>query len=50
MDNKPNYNPKDKNSVIGYAKLFKGKTLRQTCESQNIRTQLYRERKLRDKF
>ncbi len=32
MDNKPNYNPKDKNSVIGYAKLLKGKTLRQTCD------------------
>ena len=27
------YNPKDKKSVIDYAKLLKGKTLRQTCDS-----------------
>lgn len=26
------YNPKDKNSVVDYAKLLKGKTLRQTCD------------------
>lgn len=26
------YNPKDKNSVIDYAKKLKGKTLRETCE------------------
>jgi DNA mismatch repair protein MutH len=28
------YNPKDKKSVIDYAKLLKGKTLRQICEPQ----------------
>lgn len=27
------YNPKDKNSVIDYAKLLKGKTLRQICDT-----------------
>ncbi len=27
------YNPKDKNSIIEYAKLLKGKTLRESCDS-----------------
>lgn len=29
-----NYNPKDKKSVIDYAKLLKGKTLREICDSK----------------
>jgi DNA mismatch repair protein MutH len=36
------YNPKDKKSVIDYAKLLKGKTLRQICDPTNFRTQLHR--------
>jgi DNA mismatch repair protein MutH len=32
MNNKLQYNPKDRKSVIDYAKLLKGKTLRQICD------------------
>ena len=28
------YNPKDKKSVIDYAKLLKGKTLREICDPE----------------
>lgn len=31
------YNPNDKNSILDYAKLLKGKTLRQVCNIDNIK-------------
>jgi len=34
MDKKRQYNPKDKKSVIDYAKLLKGKTLREICDPE----------------
>lgn len=34
MDKKRQYNPKDKKSVIEYAKLLKGKTLREICDPE----------------
>lgn len=37
MDKKPAYNPKDKISIIDYAKLLKGKTLREICDPEIIR-------------
>jgi hypothetical protein len=40
------YNPKDKKSVIDYAKLLKGKTLRASLRPKYFRTQLHRQRKL----
>lgn len=36
MDKKKQYNPKDKKSVISYAKLLKEKTLRQICDPEVI--------------